>query len=382
MNRLIILGNGFDLAHELPTQYRDFINHYLSSIYKTNHEDELLSFERTAESQIPPNYVTFEDKLKYFMTWYGSYRFHENSYKFNHHGAEIKFVNDFFAKLYTSNKALNWVDIEQEYFNHLLSLVHTKYAQHDKIFKLNFEMDVIKRYFEQYLEDVVQPMIPNCYNESFEEIINPFVYDENKYLREFPASLKQKLVDVLYKQDATHAKGYYKTVILNFNYTDTFKKLYFDSLPPNSKIINIHGEIGSKTNSLNLGFGDEMHDKYKLIEDLNFNECLRLMKSFAYSNTSNYKELFDFAESTNFQIYIMGHSCGLSDRTLLNTLFEHKNCVSIKPFYHQWEDKSGEKKDNYVDLIQNISRHFNKKAQMREKIVNKEYCVPLPQLTI
>ncbi|MGQ7945716.1 AbiH family protein [Flavobacterium sp. WC2509] len=28
MNRLVIIGNGFDLAHGLPTSYRDFINDF------------------------------------------------------------------------------------------------------------------------------------------------------------------------------------------------------------------------------------------------------------------------------------------------------------------------------------------------------------------
>ena len=28
MNRIILVGNGFDLAHNLPTKYEDFINWY------------------------------------------------------------------------------------------------------------------------------------------------------------------------------------------------------------------------------------------------------------------------------------------------------------------------------------------------------------------
>ena len=28
MNRIILVGNGFDLAHGLPTSYKDFINWY------------------------------------------------------------------------------------------------------------------------------------------------------------------------------------------------------------------------------------------------------------------------------------------------------------------------------------------------------------------
>ena len=69
----------------------------------------------------------------------------------------------------------------------------------------------------------------------------------------------------------------------------------------------------------------------------------------------------------------MGHSCGTSDRTLLNTVFESDNCASIKVFYHI----KGDNKDNFSDIIKNISRNFNDKALMRDRVVNKTYCEPL-----
>ena len=78
-------------------------------------------------------------------------------------------------------------------------------------------------------------------------------------------------------------------------------------------------------------------------------------------------------EADTFQIIIMGHSCGNSDRTLLNTLFEHKNCVSIKPYFYVKEDGT----DNYLDIIQNISRNFTDMKLMRDRVVNKTYCEPL-----
>ena len=71
----------------------------------------------------------------------------------------------------------------------------------------------------------------------------------------------------------------------------------------------------------------------------------------------------------------MGHSCGLSDRVMLNTIFEHENCRSIKIFYHKKKDGT----DNYSDIVQNISRHFKEKSLMRRKIVNKSLSIPLPQ---
>ena len=69
----------------------------------------------------------------------------------------------------------------------------------------------------------------------------------------------------------------------------------------------------------------------------------------------------------------MGHSCGNSDRTLLNTIFEHENCISIKPYYHKRSDGS----DNYIEIVQNISRNFKDPKLMRDRVVNKYYCEPL-----
>lgn len=81
-------------------------------------------------------------------------------------------------------------------------------------------------------------------------------------------------------------------------------------------------------------------------------------------------------ESAPYQIYIMGHSCGQSDGTLLNTLFEHKNCISIKPYYYRKADGT----DNYMEIIQNISRNFTDMKLMRDRVVNKTQCEALPQI--
>jgi hypothetical protein len=50
MNRIILIGNGFDVAHGLKTQYADFINWFwdqqfnkINQIKNTNEEWELVS---------------------------------------------------------------------------------------------------------------------------------------------------------------------------------------------------------------------------------------------------------------------------------------------------------------------------------------------------
>jgi hypothetical protein len=163
---------------------------------------------------------------------------------------------------------------------------------------------------------------------------------------------------------------------LNFNYTSSlFPYIYhhFGNFDHGRAFeIKIHGSVYDE---INFGFGDEMDDDYKLIENLNENIYLKNFKSFGYSKNASYRRLIDFIDSQKFKLYIMGHSCGISDRILLNTIFEHENCESIQIFYHKKSDGT----DNFTTIVQNMSRHFNDKKMMRSKIINKDLCSPLPQ---
>ena len=163
-----------------------------------------------------------------------------------------------------------------------------------------------------------------------------------------------------------------RITLLNFNYTKT-TSLY--CVGTEIEEIHIHGSLKEPENII-FGYGDELDKDYKEIVDKNDNELLKYTKSVRYLETMNYRRLQEFLESDYFQVYIMGHSCGNSDRTLLNTIFEHKNCVSIKPFYHEWEE-NGEKKNNYLDIVQNIYRNFTNLNLYRDRVVPKERCEPL-----
>ena len=162
---------------------------------------------------------------------------------------------------------------------------------------------------------------------------------------------------------------------MNFNYTSIGHE-YFDRLTVNHKSFNfIHGSLDKRYGDPIFGFGDEFDQNYKEFEDLNDNEYLKHIKSFEYSKKQNYFSLIRYIDELPFQVYLFGHSCGLSDRTMLNTLFEHENCKSIKVFYH------GEKGDEYdfIDKINNISRHFMDKTLLRKRIVPHDMCRPMPQ---
>lgn len=394
MNRLVIIGNGFDLAHGLPTSYRDFIDDYWKTVCDTNgtkkikYNDDLVEINcefgmliNDVEIFAIGNINNFKD-LDLFIN--------RNKYNSKYGTFKIDFFNKFF-EIICNNSIENWIDIENLYYLILKERAKGDYRKFNypwNVSQLNEEFEQVKKLLEKYLVEKVVNKFDFMNGQNFdrikfyniikpislfsneENILREFINDEDlKEIKEhFDKERKEELVNQLY--------------FLNFNYTP-LASVYCDSLENDDRIESrmnfIHGSLGNVLeNKINFGFGDEMDDEYKAIENLNDNEYLKNFKSFQYLQNSNYKELLDYVDSDKFQVLIMGHSCGLSDRTLLNTIFEHNNCRSIKVFYHQREDGT----DNYTEIIQNISRHFNKKKLMREKIVNKTLCQPLPQIKL
>jgi hypothetical protein len=101
------------------------------------------------------------------------------------------------------------------------------------------------------------------------------------------------------------------------------------------------------------------------------------IKSFKYPRTNNYHKILAFIDDAgssdeplelnppSFDVQIVGHSCGLSDKTLLRTIFESENCIGIKAFHYK-EDKQEAIEEHFYKGIA-ISRHFKDKPSFREK---------------
>lgn len=408
MNRLIIIGNGFDLAHGLPTSYRSFLNYIWQNFSEVQDNDLFKNLFNINFSYFKlQNYNDYQDFCNYIKINYKSinYSIHDSYYgsssfiikyePYPYSGAEtniFKFKNNFF-ELITVQNAENWVDIENTYYQVLLSIIKldNKYPQIKSIDKLNAEFLEIKKLLEKYLHDEID----NKYNfenniSDCEDILNLFKFiplksgQKSNFFLEFPANYQNEIINFNREFIETRLSGMaylIENLFIDFNYTknvdfyvNLIKGLRNKNLG-NAEHIQIHGKIADVNNPINFGFGDEMDDHYKTLENTGNNKFLENIKSFMYFNNSNYRKLLNWIDSNDYQIYIMGHSCGLSDRTLLNTLFEHNNCKSIKIFYHEKTDGS----DNFTELSQNISRHFNKKSMMREKVVDKSLSVPLPQ---
>ncbi len=360
INRLILVGNGFDLAHGLETSYKHFIENYLCNAINVFikggcHDDKLIYIgSESSRAGLSPittskvrEVIISLERQKIFI-----------------------FKSLFFKKIFNTTSINNWVDIENEYFDFLKSLIydnkgmiilqnklHPEYASTlERIILLNKEFDFLKNLLENYLDKITRTFIPQNFDE-FEALVLRKIYvDENPALN----LEKDMLPNSLY--------------FLNFNYTHTVEN-YFELLSTEiDKNLNyIHGKLKNSKNPIIFGFGDE-HDKdFKNFEILKSKEQFDHIKSFRYSKTINYQKALGYIDSCAFEVYVLGHSCGLSDRTLLKSIFEHKNCISIKVFYHEKEDETNDYWDKQID----ISRHFSDKSLFRKKLVSEQNSIPL-----
>ena len=345
MNRLFIMGNGFDLAHGLPTSYQSFIDWYLLESTKEfatsgNYEDPLMSIYFRYGGNSPLGL----DKVDYGTGFYWLKTLTQ------HNRITVGFNSTILENTLEKIEKYNWVDIEEEYFQ-LLSLQKTN---PEEVINLNSELVFLKSKLIEYINSI-DIKVSNS-NSDLLDILFERINEEELLLP--------------HEKEGDVAINYH---FLNFNYTNTLQENYaIHSYVERAEINFIHG---NNQDNIVFGYGDEKDEKFKAFEEIKNNDLFKHVKSFDYLKSSNYSKVTKFIDADYFQGYILGHSCGLSDRTLLSQIFEHEKCVSIKLFYHQKEDGS----NNFTDLTYDLSRHFSDKVLMRKKVVTFDLCAPLPQ---
>lgn len=274
----------------------------------------------------------------------------------------VEIKSEFLKETIDKVDTFNWVDLENEYFDHLLKCEEENGFNYEKVRKLNEEFEFLKAQLEEYLVYHQQEFAEyyesvDCSSEIFCEKIKSDDLAIADITDQLPTNLH----------------------ILRFNYTHTLEHSKTECYKKIPTTLNyIHGEVNSSENPIIFGFGDEYDKNYKGFEELKNKDILRHIKSFSYFKTSNYHNLLRFIEADEFQVYIFGHSCGLSDRTMLKHIFEHEKCKSIKIFYH----KRDENENDFTDKTYEISRHFSDKGSMRKKLAPFEKSVPMPQALI
>jgi len=359
MNRILVIGNGFDRALNIKSGYNHFIDWYIkkclieaqqhridkpSLIIHTPLKGEVLNYiwQETNAKSIPEGWDDVVNYLK--LNSKNSLKKESNYIIQLKSGIIKKAINDINVK--------GWADIEKIYYELLVGILgNSGDNQISELTRLNNELFEIKEQLQGYLFDEVKDIKAkkNRQGTPTHRIAFTEFEKENFIDKEW---VKLGLSDNHNRPD--------KVCILNFNYTNLFK-----SHNDNVEIINIHGELKNEASPIVFGYGDDLDENYQKIEKLSEDKWLEGFKSFDYLKTNEYKRLLNFMSKDSFEVFIVGHSCGLSDKTLLNLIFEYDDCQHIKVFHSK-------ELNNFDEIIFNISRIMGNKLKFRQRVGTKD----------
>lgn len=308
---ILVIGNGFDLAHGLKTSYKDFLNYC-----------------RT---------LSMDDNFRQKNVWLNSFLSRQEK------------IGD------------KWIDLEKE-ISKIIGHLFRKHTIPSEI-KLGCAYKLTYSYKHELILTDLKKNTHSSINEN--ELIQ-FLYNQ---LREFTKAFETYLIKEvcekvntpldcnLYFEPIKEQLLYQDCYMLSFNYTDICERFYGQNLGYHQatiKPIYVHGKINdSKECNLVLGtrsFNRDKEDKYLPI-DLNIFQ--KHNQRHRYGTIEAYQDLLNnlkLPSETRPVFYVIGHSLDKTDHNILKHVFlANKNAV-INIYYHD-EEAQERLINNITDII-------------------------------
>ncbi len=347
--KYLVLGNGFDLAHGLKTGYKDFLLYAIK-------RDKALYNNYTINNNLEVKYIETnnnEDDL-YFR----------NKIKDN-------IWMSYFVVLYRDKKIRgeNWIDFEME-ISYIIEIfdrnAKSKLESISEMEEINNSDDNFHLFYKLYGIIYTHDQ-DGAKNRTYKELIEDLSNDLNDVILAFEYYLQNEVENVsvnIYSPDIKKIGR--MDGILSFNYTTTAQRIYptLSDVP----IHYIHGKVSSGDNNMVLGVNEYWdEDSANIHTDFNVFKKFtqRVMKDTGVDyrewiyNVTNEGKRFENVRNTTYynnaglsEVYIFGHSLDISDKDLLEELFENKNIV-VNIFYKD--------KVHQADLIAAIVRMISEK---------------------
>ncbi|AYN01644.1 AbiH family protein [Chryseobacterium sp. 3008163] len=405
--KIVILGNGFDLRHFLPTSYNHLIS-ILCEIEKLPEAKKSISFSDLFDG-------VFKEKNEWFYNQINEYYQTEN---FIFDLEEIKSIqnrlgeNSWFQyfKSVDENKIETWIDFETEIERILLSVLEyfesfnksefkkpryaglngnpvffVPIALEKEFFKNKLQISLLK-FFGLFHEDghnlnVFEKFILNIGNEiqyykerdflnfiyisleNFVGIFNDYIIS---VINVFYKNLRrEKMENFTVKDD--HFIFEKTNQVFSFNYTSTLVNFYSSKVKARqlegiigSQYQPIHGlaknDWGSNLENLTIVLGvDDINNSLKKHKLFQFTKYFqKLHKRTDYLFLDSYKEKIRKYDGRRITFYFWGHSLDYSDRQYIKEIFDLVSTINgckIKIFYHSISAK-GDQLKNLLGIIE------------------------------
>lgn len=345
---ILIIGNGFDLAHNLPTTYKDFLK-FIDAFNRFKDICKEESVKKVWED------ATEEDK-KYILDMANLYGKQRTIFEEIEKLISNNVWMNYFWKLYTERKTLGmdgWIDFECE-----ISRIIQTLDQARMTILADIRQGKKTGKMTQYQLNILSPLWGKAGIDreliSFEEKAityrkTQFLKDLNRltrcleiYLGEFVEEIKPqvKLPDI---------EGLDINCVLSFNYTHTYENFYHTDKSKDVKYDYIHGEVKKdstiETCNLILGIdeyleGEEKNKSNEFIQFKKFYQRIYKKTGCKYVDwirkNEEWLKRYSKVKNPENNIYIWGHSLDITDGDILSSLINMPN-TKTTIFYHNQE---------------------------------------------
>lgn len=208
---ILVIGNGFDLAHGLPTKYGDFLEwvNVIKQVVKV----------KKGETFKDVDWGNVNDKIKELIID-RSMLGNQNVFPYEKICNELLYDNiwiDYFLECNMYQKE-NWIDFESEISNVIQAIDKDMHGL-SKVYKLEDEFERLSNGFlnRKYYESQM----------TFKDLRDRLLSDLNKLIRAFEIYLCEYVEKIEVERKSSDIESLEEIgYILSFNYTDTWKKLY------------------------------------------------------------------------------------------------------------------------------------------------------------
>lgn len=349
---ILIIGNGFDLAHKLPTKYTDFLD-FLENV-------------RILKEEMPQNLEQLSDKIDENLR---QYLFNSNSSRLDINSKHQNYITEmyelskdnlwitWFNQERKLNKTLGkyWIDFEAEISKVIQKIESTLLELSpieeciDNYNELRFELNKYP-IFNLFINKIYD--IDKSDEINMERITEKLHNDLNKLIRCFEIYLEDFVKNIDISQLSLDIYNLNVDKILTFNYTNTYQKLYYTDVDCD----HIHGKADINNNiesdNMVLGIDDYLNEDEKFT-NTNFIELKKYYQRLIKGTNCDYKKWIDEINQTKrftkHNVYIFGHSLASTDRDILLDFIENEK--TIITIYYNNSNQYSDQICNLVHLI-------------------------------
>ena len=371
---ILVIGNGFDLEHDLPTKYTDFLKFV-----------EEFSRAHSFANETPPR--LFNIKSDYFK------RIFENSKFKDRVNALHALINknlwiDYFQKVHRKHWANkeNWIDFENE----ISDIIQTM----DKLIKCyqSAQMEGNKNESEEirdYKKELSKIINHNSQNETGIKVYIPtLLKDLNRLIGALEIYIWDYVGKIEFKYYNPDIEKIHPDRVLSFNYSDTYRNIYaFNrkdikySFAHGIAANNIHfftetanaadGEIedyiqrNAENNNMVLGVDEYLPEdrRSKEVDFIAFKKYYQRIYKKAGNEYKKWLQQIDenikAGRKEENTVYIFEHSLDITDGDILREFINHNGVKTI--IFYRNKEQLGQQIANLVKILTS------------EEVINKVY---------